>query len=186
MNIFHCWQYFLFILWQFLSFIMWSSNIVNVDTHFYLNWYISLRMISEIQLKRPADNDVFVFPLSWKYMRMSEEICLVIVIYFCIIQYYCIYFTWNVKISVDRASDRWLSAVGGLGAQHGDMWYHQRDRRGVGMMSFVPLSDSWSLALRDRDCPVLLILFPDFSTQVRIMIIGKKEENVLIMVTWFH
>lgn len=36
-------------------------------------------------------------------------------------------------LSVDRASHQRLSAVRGLGTQHGDMWHHKRDRWGVGL-----------------------------------------------------
>lgn len=36
------------------------------------------------------------------------------------------------NLSLDRASHQRLPAVRGLGAQHGDMWHHQRDRGGVG------------------------------------------------------
>lgn len=54
-------------------------------------------------------------------------------------------------VSVDRASHQRLSAVRGLGAQHGDMWHHQRDRRRVGFYEEVrTLECVWLLSTKCR------------------------------------
>ena len=81
--------------------------------------------------------------------------------------------------SVDRKSNRRRSAFRGLGAQHRDLWHHQWDGRGVGIMLFPVLSYFWSLSLQwsrrasgDWDCPVL-----DLSVQVSIMITGERGKS---------
>lgn len=73
---------------------------------------------------------------------------------------------WSHSLTFDRASDQWIATVGRLGAQHGDLWHHQWDRRRVGMMLFVVLGCFWSVSeahMQEETTVVLLIPYFLFS-----------------------
>lgn len=89
-----------------------------------------------------STSDLWDFPSS----IMTSE-----VIFWLLQHLYITYQDYHTVVSVDRASHQRLSAVRGLGAQHGDMWHHQRDRRRVGFYEEAPsLGSVWLLNTKCR------------------------------------
>lgn len=69
---------------------------------------------------------------------------------------------WSHSLTFDRASDQWITTIGRLGAQHGDLWHHQWDRRRVGMMLFVVLGYFWSVSEAHMQEETTVLLIPYF------------------------